>query len=100
MSKKKCAHAASGLNLLNFFNFFAFKTEKFHLTPENRARTAKLNVPITNRFQREKYIEICTLDMWENFFGVAVRCSYFKIPKVSKEVGLTCVLLIIKIFIF
>ena len=37
---------ASGLNLLHFFNFLAFKTEKFHFTPENRARTAKLSVPI------------------------------------------------------
>ena len=37
-----------GLNLLNFFNFFAFKTEKVHFTDENRARTAKLSVPINS----------------------------------------------------
>lgn len=62
-----------GLNLLNFFNFFAFKTEKVHFTDENRARTAKLSVP---SIPREKYIAImCTLDMWENFFGEAVRHS-------------------------
>ena len=34
-----------GLNLLNFFNFFAFKTEKKN-SAENRARTAKLRAPI------------------------------------------------------
>ena len=37
--------AASGLKLLNFFNFFAFKTEKVHFTSKNRARIAKLSVP-------------------------------------------------------
>ena len=35
-----------GLNLLTFFNFFAFKKKKFHFTSENRARTAKLSVPM------------------------------------------------------
>ena len=29
-----------GLNLLNFFNFFAFKMEKFHFSPENRTFNA------------------------------------------------------------
>ena len=35
-----------GLNLLHFFNFFAFGTEKFHFTPKNRAQTAKLSIPV------------------------------------------------------
>ena len=56
-----------GLNLLNFFNFFALKTEKFHFAPKNRARTAKLSL-YTNQFSDKKYIEIYTLDVWENFF--------------------------------
>ena len=34
------------LNLLNLKNFFVFKAKKFHFTSENRARTAKLRVPI------------------------------------------------------
>ena len=34
-----------GLNLVNFFSFFAFKSEKFHLSLEKRDRTAKLSVP-------------------------------------------------------
>ena len=57
MSKKKCAHAASGLNLLNFFNFFACKTEKVHFTPKNRARIAKVSVPIDSAVKNtSKYV--------------------------------------------
>ena len=74
-------------NLLKFFNFFAFKTEKFHFTPENRARTAQLSVPIDSA--GKKYIEICTLDMWENFFGEAVRHSskLFVVKKGDKNLS-------------
>ena len=57
---------ADGLNLLNFFNFFAFKTEKVHFTPKNRARIAKLSVPIDSAVK--KYIEICTLDVGKFFW--------------------------------
>ena len=39
-----------GFDLLKFFNLFVFQTEKFYFTPENRARTAKLSVPIVPQF--------------------------------------------------
>ena len=55
-----------------FFQFFSFQTEKFLSTPKNRARTAELSVPIDSA---EKYIEICILDVWENFFGEALSHS-------------------------
>ena len=43
-----------------FFSIFLrLITEKCHFTPENRARTAKLRVPIDS--VGKKYIEICTL---------------------------------------
>ena len=48
-----------------FFNFFAFKTEKFHFSPEKRARTARLSVPIDSAVEKTfKY------DVWicEKFF--------------------------------
>ena len=58
-------------NRLYMSNFsIAFKTEKFHFTPENRARTAKRSVPIDSAGKNN--IEICTLVMWEIFFGEAV----------------------------
>ena len=67
---------------INFSNNFAFKMEKFHLSPEKRARTAKLSVPI-NRLREKNYVEICSSDMGENFFGEAVRHSskLFKVKK-------------------
>ena len=45
--------AASGLNLLNFFNFFAFKTEKVHFTPKNRSRIVKLRVYTDRPFNKK-----------------------------------------------
>ena len=40
-----------------FFQCFAFKTEKFNFTPENRARTAKLSVPIDSAVKNtSKYV--------------------------------------------
>ena len=59
-----------------------FETEKFHFTTKNRARTVKL-------FRGEKYIEICTSNMWENFFGEAVRHSskLFVVKKGDKNLS-------------
>ena len=77
-----------GLNLLNFFNFIAFETEKFRFKPKNRARTAKLSVPIgSSGKNRSKYL--CTLDMWENFFGTAVRhvSKLFVVKKSDKNLS-------------
>ena len=64
-----------GLNLLNFFHFFAFKTKKFHFTPKNRARTAKLSVPIDTAVK--------------NTFGEAVRHSskLFVVKKGDKNLS-------------
>ena len=61
-----------GLNLLNFF---AFKTEKVHFTPENRARIAKLSVPIDSAVKNtSKYVFwICGKIFWrscQTFFKV------------------------------
>ena len=41
----------------------------------------------TNPFSGKKYIEICTLDMWKNFFGEAVRqlSKLFKVKKGDKN---------------
>ena len=46
--------------------------EKFHFSPENLTRTAKLSVPIDSAGKnKSKYV----VDMWENFFGKAVKQS-------------------------
>ena len=65
----------------------AFKTEKFHFTPENRARTAKLSVPIDSAGKNtSKYV------LWicgKNFFGETVRHSLklFVVKKVDKNLS-------------
>ena len=50
--------AASGFNPIIFCNDFAIKTGKFHFSPENRARAAKLSVPINSA---EKNTSKCVL---------------------------------------
>ena len=78
---------SNSLNLLNLFNFFVFKTENFHLTPENRAWTAKLRVPLDSAGKNtSNYV------LWISgkiFFGEAVRHSskLFVVKKGDKNLS-------------